>query len=171
MTPAPRVRSLTLADYTNAREFFHAVRDASIEAWKEYQAGEMSLAREGVRAQSYGIAVNPGAIRDRMVATDARIDREAVMNRRVEEDYALMDLAVRLIYGEQAGKGGVEALMGSAVADCLNFRYVDARPWSEVAKMTGYSVRQCRRLVEQGLDAIDFYGWRNLMDGEGEAEG
>lgn len=59
----------------------------------------------------------------------ARIDYEARMAERIEEDYKLIDLACRVLYGEESGKGGVDALMGSAVADCISFRYVDARPY------------------------------------------
>ena len=83
----------------------------------------------------------------------------------IEEDYALLDLACRALYGEGSGKGGLDVLMGSAVADSISFRHVDARPWEEVAALMGYSAKQCQRLCAVGLDACDFFGWANLVGG------
>lgn len=165
------MRSPSLADYQSAREFFSAVRDASVEAERTRRTIMRMEAREGVRAQGYESGVSDGGERDRMAPTDARMDFEARMAERIDEDYALIDLAVGVLYGSETGKGGLDALMGSAVADCLSFRYVDARPWSEVSALTGYSERQCRRLCEVGLDQVDAYGWSRVLDGVGMAEG
>jgi len=51
------------------------------------------------------------------------------------------------------------------------WRYCDAAGWERVAEAVGYSSRQCQRLVEQGLDAVDFFGADNCMGGAGVAEG
>lgn len=159
-----------MAEYSDAREFFEAVREASAEAARARVTLLRMEAREGVRAQGYEARGRSGGGTDRTEATDARMDYEERMRRRLDEDYALIDLACRVLYGEESGKGGVEALMGSAVADTISFRYVDARPWNEVSMLTGYSVSQCRRLCEQGMDAADFFGMKRLLGGEGIAE-
>ena len=140
------------SDYASARDFFDAVYDASREAERTRWTLERMAAREQVRAQSYQPRVSMGGESDKMAQTDARIDYDAV------------------IYGNEYGEGGVDSLMGSAVADCMSFRYVDARPWKEVADLTGISEPQCRRNVELGLDAVDFYGWDYCAKGVGVAQ-
>ena len=159
-------------DYASAEDFFEAVREASREAERTRLTLLRMEAREGVRAQSYEPRVTVGGERDRMAATDERMDREDRMAERIEADYALIDMACAVLYGLESDKGGLEALMGSAVADCISFRYVDARPWGEVAALMGYSRwsrRSLRDLCQQGFDAIDFFGWDNVLGGVGDA--
>ena len=160
-------------DYASAEDFFEAVRQASREAERTRLTLLRMEAREGVRAQGYEPRVSFGGERDHMAHTDSRIDYEARMSERIEQDYRLLDMACAVLYGRESGKGGVDALMGSAVADCISFRYVDARPWSEVAVLMGYSRwsrRSLRDLCQQGFDAIDSVGWDNVLDGCGTAE-
>lgn len=166
------MREPRLEDYSDARDFFESVRDASREAERTRLTLLRMEAREGVRAQGYEPRVSVGGEHDRMAHTDSRIDYEARMAERIEEDYALLDLACRVLYGEESGKGGVDRLMGSAVADCISFRYVDARPWGEVAALLGYSRwsrRSLRDLCQQGFDAVDSLGWDRVIEGVGDA--
>ncbi len=159
-------------DYRDAEDFFRAVRDASREAERTRLTLMQMESREGVRAQGYEPRVSVGGERDRMAHTDSRIDYEARMAERIEADYALLDLACRVLYGKESGKGGVDRLMGSAVADCISFRYVDARPWSEVAALMGYSrwsVNSLRDMCQRGFDAIDSLGWERAIEGMGDA--
>ena len=166
------MREPSFEDYSNARDFFEAVREASREAERTRLTLLRMEAREGVRAQSYEPRVSIGGERDRMAHTDSRIDYESRMAERIEQDYRLLDMACELLYGRESGKGGVDALMGSAVADCISFRYVDARPWSEVAALLGYSRwsrRSLRDLCQSGFDAIDSLGWERVVEGVGDA--
>ena len=159
-------------DYATAEDFFEAVRDASREAERTRLTLMRMEAREGVRAQGYEPRVSVGGNADKMATTDSRIDYEARMAERIEDDYHLLDMACAVLYGRESGKGGVDALMGSAVADCISFRYVDARPWSEVAALMGYSRwsrNSLRDMCQQGFDAIDFFGWDNVLGGMGDA--
>lgn len=166
------MREPRFEDYSNARDFFESVREASREAERTRLTLMQMEVREGARAQTYAERVSVGGERDRMAQTDDRMDYEARMRERIEEDYALLDLACKVLYGEGTGKGGLDALMGSAVADSISFRYVDARPWEEVAALLGYSKwsrRSLRDLCQQGFDAIDFFGWDNVLGGVGDA--
>ena len=159
-------------DFSNAEDFFEAVRQASREAERTRLTLLQMEAREGVRAQGYEPRVSVGGERDRMAATDSRIDYEARMAERIEQDYRLLDMACAVLYGRESGKGGVDALMGSAVADCISFRYVDARPWKEVAALMGYSRwsrRSLRDLCQRGFDCIDSLGWERAIEGVGDA--
>ena len=160
------------SDYASAEDFFEAVRHASGEAERTKLALMQLEAREGVRAQSYEPRVMVGGERDRMAATDERMDREDRMAERIEADYALIDMACAVLYGLESDKGGLEALMGSAVADCISFRYVDARPWKEVAALMGYSRwsrRSLRDMCQRGFDCIDSLGWERAIEGVGDA--
>lgn len=105
-----------------------------------------------------------------MSRVDARIDFEAANERRMEEDYALIDAACAVIYGRDGRGDGLERLMGSAVSDCMWWRFCAAESWAVVADACGYSKSQARRLCAQGLDACDFFGWANVTDGTGSAE-
>lgn len=166
------MREPRFEDYSSARDFFAAVREASREAERTRLTLLRMEAREGVRAQGYEPRVMVGGERDRMAQTDARIDYEERMAERIEQDYRLLDMACELLYGSESGKGGVDRLMGSAVADCISFRYVDARTWKEVAALLGYSrwsVNSLRDLCQQGFDAIDSLGWDNVLGGMGDA--
>ena len=159
-------------DYASAEDFFEAVRQASREAERTRLALLQMEAREGVRAQGYEPRVMVGGERDHMAHTDSRIDYEARMSERIEQDYRLLDMACAVLYGLEPGKRGVDALMGSAVADCISFRYVDARQWSEVAALMGYSRwsrRSLRDLCQRGFDRIDSLGWERAIEGVGDA--
>ena len=160
-----------LCGYGSARELFAAVRDAALEGRRAERTLERMRAAEGVRAQGYEPRVSGGgAPSSGMGATDARMDQEARLSGRLEQDRALLDLAGSVIYGADAGRGGVDALMGSAVADAMWWRYCAAEGWGQVADRLGYSVRQTSRLVDQGTDAVDFFGVRNCACGVGMAE-
>lgn len=171
---SPRADVPGLSSYGCARDFFEAVRDASLEAERTRRTLLRMEAREGVRAQGYEATGRSGGGSDRTDATDARMDYEWRMRERIEADYALIDLACRVLYGSDYGSGGVDKLMGSAVADAISFRYVDARTWTEVAALMGYSGRSRRSLgdlCQQGFDCIDSLGWDRVMGGNGDAEG
>ena len=159
-------------DFTSAEDFFETVREASREAERTRLTLLQMEAREGVRAQTYAERVSVGGERDHMAQTDSRIDYEARMAERIEQDYRLLDMACAVLYGRESGKGGVDALMGSAVADCISFRYVDARPWKEVAALMGYSRwsrRSLRDMCQRGFDRIDSLGWERTIEGVGDA--
>lgn len=166
------MREPRFEDYSNARDFFETVREASREAERTRLTLLRMEAREGVRAQGYESHGRSGHRTDAMARTDSRIDYEARMAERIEADYALLDMACAVLYGRESGKGGVDALMGSAVADCISFRYVDARPWKEVAALMGYSHASwhaLRDMCQRGFDAIDSLGWERAIDGVGDA--
>ena len=166
------LREPRFEDYSNARDFFESVREASREAERTRLTLLQMEAREGARAQTYAERVSVGGERDKMAATDSHIDYEARMAERIEQDYQLLDMACAVLYGRESGKGGVDALMGSAAADCISFRYVDARPWSEVAALLGYSRwsrRSLRDMCQRGFDCIDSLGWERAIEGVGDA--
>lgn len=170
----PRRRSVELSDYASARDFFAAVFDAEREHWSYHLALERAEAREGVRAQTYEPRGRGGGASDRTAATDARMELEAAGEEKDEENVAMVRLALEVIYGRD-GHGGVEALMGRAVALALDLRYAQALSWGEVASRMEratripWSVRQCQRKADEGIDCVDAIGWERCIRGEGDA--
>ena len=157
--------------YTSAREFFEAVRDAAIELERsERQMARMRLS-EGVRAQRYEVRGAGGGDRSGMSATDARIDFESLMERRVREDREIVSRGIRLCYGEDAGCGGVCALLGSPAADSVYWRFCMAASWAKAAEMVGASTKSVQRWCETAFDTMDAHGAVAAVAGVGLAEG
>lgn len=151
-----------------SREFFEQVREASIDAERiRCQLAQME-SREGVRTQRYEPRVS-GGTSDPMRATDARIDREGELRKRIEGNYALIDTAHDIIYGPD-GEGGVASLLGTATADAMYWRYCAAVTWPEVAKAVCYSRAWCHKAVSVAHDTIDSLGIDAVMKGRGTAE-
>ncbi|MGN0056458.1 MAG: hypothetical protein ACI360_08495 [Atopobiaceae bacterium] len=159
------------SQWGRARDFFLAVRDASQEADRTMSTIRRMEAREGVRAQRYEARGRGGTRADAMRATDERMDYEGRYRRRVQEDYALIDLACDVIYGsEDQMSGGVGALLGSEYADELWWRYCNAATWPEVADGVGRSERWCRDADRVAMDCVDSYGLARVAAGLGLAE-
>lgn len=96
--------------YADAREFFEAVRDAARDADRISRRLAAMEASEGVRAQGYEPSVSHSrADVNGTARTVARMDYERRVSKRREADYALIDKACSVIYGdEQTGLGGID---------------------------------------------------------------
>lgn len=156
--------------YASARDLFEAARDAALEVERTRRTISRMEQAEGVRAQGY----QPPVRRSRedvngTARTDARIDVEERMRRRIDEDYRLIDLAAEVCYGAWPASGGVAALLGSAYADVLYFRYCQADPWGAVADKVGLSEKWCREAARPALDQVDAYGVDAVRQGLGLA--
>ena len=170
----PRVRSLDLSTYVRAEDFFEAVRDAARERERILRTIASMESREGVRAQGYEAMGRSGAGRDRMSATDDRMDYEESHDALLAEDDAIIRLAESLIWGGAGGdmSGGIVHLMGFAVAKAMELRYVHALPLPEVARWMGYSPRSkgtVADLCRAGLDCVDSHRLTAVARGEGDA--
>lgn len=170
----PRVRSLDLASYTRAEDFFEAVRDASRERADILGTIASMERREGVRAQGYEALGRSGGAGDRMAATDDRMDYERSRAPLLAEDDAIIRLANSIIWGGDGGdlSGGVASLAGERVATALEMRYVHRLPWAVAAKKMGYSPRSGQivaDLCRLGLDVVDSHRLMAVVRGEGDA--
>lgn len=138
-----------------ARDFFESVREASREAERTRHTIMRMEGNERPRGMS--LHVGGGSSRtDAMQPSDRLMDYEAMMRRRIDGDWALIDRACVVLYGEdQMGGGGLCADRSSAWADVLYHRYVDALRWAEVGDLLGYSERQCKRMADDALGWMD----------------
>lgn len=168
----PRLRSLDVRTYKDARDLFAAVEDAARERLDILRELGKMEAREGVRAQSYESMSRSGSVSDRMAATDARVDYEAEHDPILEQDDALIALAESLIWGPSGGDmtGGVLHVMGYRSAKALERHYVHLVPFPALAREWDVSESQVRRLADRGLDAMDYLGWVGAVRGVGRAE-
>lgn len=154
--------------YQSSRDFFEAVRCAAQEMERtERQLQRMRLA-EGVRAQRYEGRSARGGEASGMGATDARMDFEGRMRRRLDEDRSLVAKAVSLCYGD--GSGGVCALLGSMAADSVYWRFCRSMSWQATADAVGASVKTVQRWCGVALDTIDAHGSAGVAAGVGAAE-
>lgn len=157
--------------YSDAREFFSAVRRAAADADRISRELERMEASEGVRVQSYDSAGH-GTRADvngtsRVVA---RMDYEGRIAKRRDEDYKLIDAACDVIYGSsQDGMGGVDALLGSTAADAMWWRFCACAAWREVAGHCEVSERTCQDMVNAAMDVCDAYGIDAMRRGLGTA--
>ena len=145
-----------------ARELFEAARQASFELWRHdmrYDAMER-------RALSLGGAsdakVSPGGIRDRMGAVDAMADYEAMMERRVAEWCAAVDLAVAVLYGAD-WEHGVAKELGIGYAEVLDLIYIQRESLRATAARTHFSRRTCAYMRNRALAFIDAVGTAALI--------
>ena len=154
----------------DARSFFEAARSAAQDIRHLERAVRRMESAEGI----HGARVAPsGAGRgDAMAATDARIDYEERIARRLDDDYALIDACSAVVYGrDQMGAGGLCALMGGKAADACWWRWGAAETWTGVSDMVGMSERWCRQACDRACDTVDALGFAAVLDGRGIAEG
>lgn len=164
---------MSRTEYARAADFFDAVRRAALDAERVTRRLAQMEAREGVRAQSY--EAQGRGTRSDVNGTDAtvgRMDWEGRIAARREQDYALIDSACAVIYGnDQTGMGGIASLLGSAAADAVWWRFCGAAQWREVAQRVEMSERWCREQVAAAMDVCDAYGMEAMRRGLGVACG
>ena len=155
--------------YAGAREVFEAARGASADAERiSRRLGEMRAA-EGLRGAG---PPGPHAARrdvNGMSRTEARVDYERRVANRRRSDLELVDRAAAVIYGGPRG-GGVEALLGPAVADAMWWRYCAAATWAEVGRECCVGERWARRACDAAIDTCDAYGMWGMVEGVGVAQ-
>ena len=156
--------------YRCAEDLFEAARSAAAELSAIARHMDALRSRTGLAAASVaaGVSGTPGD----PCGTDASVaamDYERRMAPRVAENRALLSLACSLLYGD--GGGGAAALVGYAKADAVWWRYVDARPWCEVAEAVGTSKPTAMRWAREVFDVVDAVGIERAMAGTGVAEG
>ena len=162
-----------LYEYQSASDLFEAAREAAADAERIGRDLGRAAAACGLRGRpTAGGTGGHGSVSDPMAPVDRFLDQEARTRRRLEEDYALIDLACGVIYGrDQDGRGGVCALLGPATADALWWRYCGGVSWAAVSRHVGMSERWCIEATAAAMDVVDGYGWRRVADGIGDAEG
>lgn len=151
--------------FTDARELFRAARDASHDADRvRLQLARMD-AESGSLCGGFGLRVRSTPDPHRMEArAAASADRKEVLERRLEGDYALIDIACWVLYGRD-NETGLSVLVPEWWCDVLWWRYLHEAKWEVVADAVGYSEQRCRQVAEAALDTVDAWGLVATMQG------
>ena len=160
-----------LYTFQSARELFESAREASRDAERiRNQLMAMESAADGLGGSGMTQRVSSTGEPDRMAGRVASlVDREEMLRRRQDEDYALIDLANRVLYGED-GRSGLWVLAGWR-ADALALHYLNGETWGVVGRLLGYSEQYVWQQAQVALDLCDGWGLVSVMAGTGGAEG
>lgn len=140
-----------------ASEFFHGVAEASRENTRALQQIMSLQETEGAKAQSYSACGSKGSNQDTMAKVDKRIDLEALLSKRMNDNYDYINDAYTLLYGvSQLGDGGICQLMSSSIyADLLQWRYLQCLTWNDVSERLLTPVRTLQQLEREVFETID----------------
>lgn len=148
-----------------AREYFETVRDAAVELDRTSRTLERMRARTMPKAQRYDAVGGGSGHSDPMDRVVEVVDFEAVMRQRMEDDRELLSDAARVLYGED-GRAGVAKGMGSAYADAVFHRALDARTWNAVAREMYMAQSTVIRLYDAAMDYVDSAGLDGATRGD-----
>lgn len=154
-----------------ARAFFDSVLEASQDA----DRCRSTIAAMEQRALSLGGTALGGRVSASRTAdamgnrVAALVDREAKLHARIESDYAMLDMASRILYGDDL-HGGLASIAPSWWADVLALHYCDGLPMRQVAEVLGYSERHCFNASRAAFDVLDAHGLVASVAGHGFAE-
>jgi len=133
------------------REFFETAREASRDAERCQTQLKTLRARMMSLGGSSGQRVSSTPEHDRMDRrVAAYVDRERMLEERMERDYDCIDRACVVLYGDGTLRGLDEA-MSPVWADVLWWRYLDDAGWQRVASAVGQSDRTCREICSRAL--------------------
>ncbi len=156
--------------HATAREFFESAREAARDAARcRRQLDAMECRADGLGGGGFEPRVRSTPDPDRMGARVAALaDHGGMLERRMEEDYRLIDAACAVLYGRDS-RGGLYALVGWP-ADAIYHHYLALRTWEETADLLGYSASHTKHAVGMALEFADANGqmWTEL--GRGMAE-
>ena len=156
----------------NAREFFDMAREASFEIDRiRRQLDALDHAATKVAAPNLDARTDSGSVR----GIDARIvgtlERREALERRLEEDYAIIDRANAILYGADNMTEGLQRLCPSHWwADAIALHYLTCLTWYEVGAVLGFGEQYTYQRARAALDIADAYGMCSTIAGRGIAE-
>lgn len=157
--------------FGSARELFEAARDASLDAAKvtaELDALDEQAARIGSPSlDPRGRGTRGGDAIGRRVAHI--IDRQESLERRLGEDYDLIDAACAVLYGSDGISDGLATLAPPWWADAIYHHYVGLRTWDGTAALVLYSKRYVQECVRTAFEIMDANGMAATVAGIGSA--
>lgn len=151
-----------------ARDYFTMARRAALELQRI--DAEFSRLADARNLKAQGYADGRASLSDAQAASDAYIDAERALDGLRAPHRAVLDDATTLLYGPRA-RAGVAKLLGAKYADVLCWRWLQLRPWREIARDFGRSVRWCQQIQETAFNWMDSTGEGHIRaynDGEEE---
>ena len=124
---------------------------------------------EGIGGGGFEPRVRSTGEPDRMAGRVAvLVDKEELLYRQCEYDYAIIDYANRVLYGDDMD-AGLLSLMGWR-ARALDLHYLVGLTWAQAGAVLGYSEQHVWREAQVALEACDTWGLLDTMRGRGCAE-
>lgn len=159
--------------YRKARDLFEAARDAASDALRCEKQIEV-LEEDAVRVSSPSLT--PSGRRapasDRMANKVATlVDRKNALDRRIDEDYRLIDAACEILYGADGMSDGLATIAPPWWADAIYHHYLGLSTWDETADRVMFSKRYVQTCVCAAFDLMDANGMASTVEGIGYAEG
>ena len=157
--------------YPSARDLFEAASEAARDVRRvNALLDRMEEESASVPSPSFEPRGRRGSTSDRVGRTVTRVlDRTEALERRLDEDYRLIDAATTVLYGADGMSDGLAALCPAWWCDALYFHYIQLRTWAEVGALVSYSPVHCRRVVAAALDVADAHGLHATLAGQGVA--
>ena len=155
--------------FESARDLFEAARDAARDAARvSRELAEMEGRAESLGSGGFGPRVRSTGEPDRMAGrVAAMVDRGAMLDARLAEDYRVIDAACAVLYGADSD-AGLWSLVGWP-ADAIYHHYLGLRTWVETAAIVGYSEQHVRRAAVAAMELADANGWMWTVLGRGMA--
>lgn len=145
--------------YESARGLFDAAREAATDVQrvtKELDVLERGEGSTAYGAHSFEARIRVGRTCDRtanMAVT--RADRREQLSRRLEADYAVIDAACAVLYGNDQMHDGLATLVPSWWCDAIYYHYLALWKWKDVASFLCYSTEHVIRSASAALETAD----------------
>ena len=156
--------------FEDSRRLFEAARDAC----EDIDRANRELEQVEARATAVGRpSLEPhgrdGGASDRVgERVAAAMDATARLEKRIERNFELVDVATGLLYGRDMHHG-LATLMPAWVADALWWHYLAGTTWDDVAAMMGLSPRRVQGQARAAFELMDSLGMAKTVAGEGLA--
>lgn len=158
--------------FQTSRELFEAAREASRDALRisdELDTLEDRATRTG--SPSLEVRGRSGVPHDRMAGRVANlIDRTEALEKRLNEDYRLIDSACSILYGADGVSDGLASIAPPWWADAIYHHFLALRTWEQTAALVCYSPRRVYECVRTAFELMDAYGMAATVGGGGMAE-
>ena len=157
--------------FQSARELFECARaaDRDIGSIKR-QLAEMEDRALSLGGSGFEQRVSSTATVDSLGRrVTSMVDKEDVLRNQMEQDYAIIDLANRVLYGDGLSSGLYSLMKWRARA--IDLHYLNGMTWEQVAEVMGYTERHVYQQVQVAFEVCDGWGLVSVMQGRGGAEG
>lgn len=163
---------MTATWYASARDLFEAAREAARDAAR---CGAELLAMDEapeIGSPSFEARVRGTSDPDRMGRkVAASLDRRERLERRIDDDYGLIDAATFVLYGHDGMSDGLASIAPEWWADAIYHHYLSLKTWEQTADLMGYCTRYLQRSVRAAFELMDANGMAATVAGVGCAEG
>lgn len=149
----------------SASSLFDDVRQASFELWRHDRRWDSMERRTLALGGMGGSTVSAGSISDRTRSSDALMDYESAMERKVSEWCDLVDYGASILYGTD-WQHGIASGLGLPYAEILECIYIQRMSLRDTARRTKFSKSTVQRMRRRAFNYIDAIGTEKAIAGD-----